>query len=69
MPAIAHSIREQVAQARLSNADRRTPEWRMLARKPYRPENGDEDMWAPELRELDEDEIERIMREKERSAR
>ncbi|KAJ3087349.1 Snf5- protein 1 [Quaeritorhiza haematococci] len=63
---IAHSIREQVYLARL-NFDEADPAPDFRTR-PFRPEHAEED-WEPELRELSEQEIERIMKEKERSTR
>ncbi|KND02979.1 uncharacterized protein SPPG_02054 [Spizellomyces punctatus DAOM BR117] len=66
VPVIAHAIREQVCLARM-NWDDATPAPPMRGR-PFRPENIEDD-WEPELRELTEQEIERIMRERERSTR
>ncbi|KAI9106083.1 hypothetical protein DFS34DRAFT_45418 [Phlyctochytrium arcticum] len=66
VPMIAHAIREQVCLARL-NWDEATAAPSIQGR-PFRAENMEDD-WEPELRELTEQEIERIMRERERSTR
>ena len=66
IPLIAHSIREQVCMARLNHEDATgAPEFLKV---PVRPE-GVEDDWEPEFRELTEEELERIAKEKERSSR
>ncbi|KAJ3180198.1 Snf5- protein 1 [Gaertneriomyces sp. JEL0708] len=66
VPTIAHAIREQVCLARL-NWDDAIPAPSMRGR-PFRPESMDDD-WEPELRELTEQELDRIAREKERQTR
>lgn len=66
IPTIAHAIREQVCHARLNYDDAiGAPE---LLERPLRPSQV-EDEWEPEVRVLTELEIEKIMKEKERSTR
>ncbi|KAI8917686.1 hypothetical protein DFJ77DRAFT_314903 [Powellomyces hirtus] len=66
VPVIAHAVREQVCFARMNWDDAtQAPAFRD---RPFRPENVEDD-WEPELRELSEQEIERILREKERNTR
>ncbi|KAI8825934.1 uncharacterized protein EV422DRAFT_146468 [Fimicolochytrium jonesii] len=66
VPVIAHAIREQVCFARMNYNDA-TPAPPLRGR-PFRAENV-EDEWEPELRELTEEDIERIVKEKERNTR
>ncbi|TPX33070.1 hypothetical protein SmJEL517_g03898 [Synchytrium microbalum] len=68
-PAIAHSIREQVAHARLAfeSAPKPLPFDRLVS-APVRNE-GTEVLWQPTLQELTEEDIERLSKEKERENR
>lgn len=66
IPAISYSIREQVCQARL-NWDDAEPAPQLTSR-PLRTDLQQE-VWEPEVRELTEEEIDRIVREKERQSR
>jgi len=69
VPAVAHNIREQICFGRLEyDATVAAPNFSRLTRPPFR-NDGDEENWEPELRELDEYEIERLLKEKERNAR
>ncbi|KAI8803562.1 hypothetical protein BJ742DRAFT_497500 [Cladochytrium replicatum] len=67
VPAIAHSIREQVCNARLhfDDAPIAHEEGRYW---PFRQDVGDHE-WEPELRELSEAELDRITKERDRNAR
>ncbi len=66
VPVVAHAIREQVVLARLNfgEAEQAPP----LRKRALRVDGAEED-WEPEVRVLDEEEMERIFREKERSTR
>jgi hypothetical protein len=65
---IAHSIREQLCYARL-NFDE-APKVQGLEQPPVRKEIGDEaDEWQPQVEILSEEEIERRIKEQERTAR
>lgn len=66
IPAISYSIREQVCLARM-NLDDAEPAPPIRSR-PFRNDI-QEEVWEPELRELTEEEIDRIVREKERQSR
>ncbi len=64
-PTIAHSIREQVCQARLNFDEASLPP--DLKLRPFRTENVHE--WEPEIRELDEEELMQLLKEQERNSR
>lgn len=66
IPAIAFSIREQVCQARINLEDAESAPG--IRSRPIRMESHEE-MWSPDIRELTEEEIDKIIREKERNSR
>ena len=66
VPMIAHSIREQVAIARL-NFEEATPA-PIIKTRPLRLDVLQES-WGPELRIMTEEELEKIFKEQERSSR
>jgi hypothetical protein len=66
VPIIAHAIREQVCFARLNYDEADQPP--NFRKRPLRVD-GMEEEWEPEVRVLDEEEMERIFKEKERSTR
>ena len=66
---IAHAIREQVCYARLNyDETMAAPDWVRLSRPPFRNENEEEE-WEPELKVLDEEEMDKISKERERNVR
>ena len=66
VPAISHTIREQVITSRLNfHAAEQPLQWRS---RPFR-NNDFDDEWEPELRMLDDEEIDRIAKEDDRNSR